>query len=207
MKKFILFSTSMGLMLALAVPAYPEVEGMIAKNMAAGQPNAAVKAVDGVIDTGALKKEIKPYRTFITIQRYNMEQSGDAEQISNVRIEVMFPNQKNPLQLPEGGGFWPIGNGQVQEINRTFELPYQMVQNDGFKFTIQMFRKGSTFLPCQFDVSQLSEFNRGYVCHTDLGYQNGLLPEKQDKEGIQVRVFTDRNSEAKEIPKEALALK
>lgn len=164
--------------------------------------------VDGV--TGeTVKKEVKPYRTFITVQRYNMEQSGDSSNpISNVRIDIKFPN-KHMVELPGAGQFWPIGNGQVQEINRSYELPYAYVQNDGFKFEIQMYRKGDDFLPCLFDVVQLSEFNRAYVCHTDLGWQSGqnIPAEKQDKEAIQVRVFTDLNSKPNEIPSDSLALK
>lgn len=178
-----------------------------AEQVAKANPGLATP-VDGVVNA-PLRKEIKPYRTFITIQRYNMEQSGDTKnQISNVRIEITFPN-KTKIQLPGGNQFWPIGNGQVQEINRTFELPYSYVQSDGFKFQIQMVRKGSDFLPCNFDVSQLSEFNRSYVCHTDLGWQTKeKIPEEQlDKEGIQVRVYTDLNSKPNEIPSDSLALK
>ena len=177
-------------------------------NLSATTNPGASQVIDGV-SQAPMKKTIPPYRTFITIQRYNMEQSGDTRnQISNVRIKITFPNG-NKVELPGGGQYWPIGNGQVQEINRTFELPFNFVQNDGFKFQVQMERKGDEFLPCQFDVIQLSEFNRSYVCHTDIGWQvqQRIAEEKQDKEGIQVRVFTDLNSKPNEIPRDSLALK
>jgi hypothetical protein len=154
-------------------------------------------------------KDIKPYRTFISIQRYNMEQNGEASNpISNVRLEILWPNGNGrKMELPEGGVYWPIGNGQVQEINRTYELPWAAISNDGFKFDIQMLRKGVRFQPCQFDVVQVSQFNRVYVCHTDLNAQTGLSPEQQDKEGIQIRIFTDLNSDKKDIPNDALAVR
>lgn len=153
---------------------------------------------------------LSPFRTFIVVQRYNMENNGEpSSPISNVRLEITFPG-KSEAKLPEGGQFWPIGNGQVQEINRTFEIPWEYVQGkDGFKFNIQMVRKGSRMLPCEFDVKQISQFNRSYVCHTDLGWQatHKILPEKQDKEGVQIRVFTDKNSMPNEVPSDAIAIR
>ncbi len=153
--------------------------------------------------------KMDPYRTFVTIQRYNMDSNGEAlKPISNVRLAITFPNGTK-ITLPEGGQYWPIGNGQAQEINRTFEIPWAYIQADGFKFTVQMERKGSEMLPCNFDIVQLSQFNRGYTCHTDLTWQQqqNMTPEQLDKEGVQVRVFTSKNSEPKEIPTDALALK
>ena len=189
------------LALLVAIPAYAE-------SQTATAPAGLEKPVDGVIAATA-KKEIKPHRTFITIQRYNMENSGETSNpISNVKIELTFPNGQK-MELPGNGQYWPIGNGQVQEINRSFEIPFQYLQNDGFKFQVQMVRKGTEFLPCQFDVVQMTEFNRSYVCHTDLGWQTTRkVPADQlDKEGIQVRVFTDLNSKPNEIPMDSLALK
>ncbi|MBY0369300.1 hypothetical protein K2X33_01355 [bacterium] len=152
---------------------------------------------------------IPPYRTFVAIQSYIMETNGDASNpISNVRLEVKFPGDKS-FQLPDAGQYWPIGNGQTQEINRTFEVPYAAIQKDGFGFVIQMVRKGSKMLPCQFQVTQLSEYNRTYFCHTDVEWQvkQKFTEEKLNKEGIQIRVFTDRNTPSKEIPKDALAVR
>ena len=152
---------------------------------------------------------VKPYRTFVQIQRYAIDSNGDpGNPISNVRIEVTFPNGSK-VQLPEGGQWWPIGNGQVQEINRTFEIPFTAVTKDGFRLQIQMQRKGSEMLPCLFDVSQVSQFNRAYTCHTDLNWQisQNTPEDKLDREGIQIRVFTDLNSKPKEIPTDAIALK
>ena len=171
-----------------------------------GQVQAAVNAMPGA---DAPKAPVKPYRTWIAIQRYNMENNGESNQpISNVRLEVKFPNGTKH-QLPESGQFWPIGNGQVQEINRTYEVPWAWVQNDGFVFEIQMVRKGSEFLPCRFEVATLSQFNRAYVCKTDTAWQanNRITPELMDKESIQIRVFTDLNSKPNEIPSDSIALK
>lgn len=196
MNKLAIGGLTAALTLAFAGNAYSETKPEMA--VAGGNATNAVKPV----------VPVKPYRTFIAIQRYNMEQSGDPAPISNVRITIEFPN-KSKVELPEGGQYWPIGNGQVQEINRTFELPWQYIQGDGFKFTIQMHRKGADFLPCQYEVSALSEFNRAYVCHTDLGWQTTqkIPVERQDKEGIQIRVFTDRNSRPSEIPNNSIALR
>ncbi len=164
-------------------------------------PSPAVGAVS--------KVPSKPFRTWINIQRYNMENNGDASQpISNVRLEMQFPNQQK-LSLPESGQFWPIGNGQVQEINRNYEVPFAWLANDAFVFTVQMIRKGAEMLPCRFEVSTLSQFNRSYVCKTDTGWQasNHIAADKFDKESIQIRVFTDLNSKPKEIPSDSVALK
>ncbi len=172
-----------------------------ASSQAAGSP--------AIANAEAPKAPAKPYRTWITVQRYNMEQNGEENQpISNVRLEVTFPNGQK-LSLPESGQFWPIGNGQVQEINRNYEIPYAWVSNDGFVFTVQMNRKGTVLLPCKFEVATLSQFNRSYVCRTDTGWQasNHVPAEKHDKESIQIRIFTDLNSKPNEIPNDAIALK
>lgn len=117
--------------------------------------------------------------------------------------------KKTVVQLPGGGQYWPIGNGQVQEIDQTFELPWGFITNDGFKFEIQIERKGTKILPCQFEVHQLSQFNRSYICRLDINWQiNQKIPEeKLDKEALQIRIFTDRNSPRREVPKDAIALK
>ncbi|MBI3294816.1 MAG: hypothetical protein HYZ71_08805 [Deltaproteobacteria bacterium] len=147
----------------------------------------------------------KPYRTFVTIQRYNLEQLGaSTDSISNVRLAITFPDGQS-FTLPESGQYWPIGNAQTQEINRTFEIPWRWLRSDGFRMTVQMERRGADFLPCVFDITQLSLFNRSYVCHTDVQWQitqDHATDATADKEGVQVRVFTDLNSNANEIPKE-----
>lgn len=159
--------------------------------------------------TAASIPAVQPYRTFITIQKYTVEHNGQVSQnMSNVRLEVTFPNGSK-VQLPENGQYWPIGNGQSQEINRTFELPWSFVKNDGFQFRIQMVRQGGRLLPCEFDVAQLSQFNRSYVCHTDINWQmdQKVAAERIDKEGVQIRVFTDKNSQPNEIPQSSIALR
>jgi hypothetical protein len=152
----------------------------------------------------------EPFRTFITIQRYVIENNGEPNTpISNARIVVTFPNGTS-VTLPENGQWWPIGNGQSQEINRTFEIPFAFVsQKDGFKFKIQMERKGSAMNPCEYDVVQLSQFNRAYNCQTDVAWQarGNTSADRIDKEGVQVRIFTSKNVKPNEIPQDAIALK
>ncbi len=158
------------------------------------------------VDETAVSKDTftgKPYRTFVTFQRYNLEQTGEGQEvISNVRLEVTLPDGRK-MGLPENGQYWPIGHAQSQEINRTLEIPWSSIRNDGFKMTIQMVRRGTEYLPCVFDVVQISQFNRAYVCHTDVSAQ--INQEKAteltvDKEGVQIRVFTDLNSPSRQIP-------
>jgi len=152
----------------------------------------------------------KPFRTFVTIKKYNLENNGiPSKPISNVKVEISFPSG-HKIELPEGGHYWSIGNNQSQEINRTFEVPYAFVQKDGFSFDLTMIRKGKKILPCHFDVAHLSQFNRSYVCRTDVAFQlnQQKLPDDQvAKEAIEVRVFSDLNSTPAEIPKDAVALK
>lgn len=148
-------------------------------------------------------------RVYLTIQKYIMDSNGEpSNPISNVRITMTLPNGTQ-MPLPEGGQFWPIGNGQVQEINRTYEIPAQFINNDAMKLTIQMERKGSKIDPCLFEVGQISQFNRQYICHTDVAWQQNqnVPPEKISKEGIQIRVFSTANLNANEIPKDAIAIR
>lgn len=154
-------------------------------------------------------KEVKPFRTFLTIQKYNLENSGKSQdKIFNAKIEISFPNGSK-VTLPESGHRWPIGNGQSQEINRTFEIPWAFVQSDATRFTVSITRSGATIAPCEFSVEQLSQFNRGYVCRTDAAFQaeQGTPQEKIVRESVHVRVFTDRNATPNEIPKDAIALR
>ncbi len=153
--------------------------------------------------------EVKPFRTFLTIQKYNLENSGKAaDKVFNSRIELTFPNGSK-FTLPEGGHRWPISNGQSQEINRTIEIPWGFVQGDSARFTVSILRSGATIAPCEFNAEQLSQFNRGYICHTDAGIQadQGVPQEKIVRESVHVRVFTDKNSSPNEIPKDAIALR
>jgi hypothetical protein len=138
-------------------------------------------------------KPVKPYQTYITIQNYSLQSSGEpGNGISNVHLELTFPNGKKYV-LPEGGQDWPVGNGQMQTIDQTYQLPFKYIQKDGFNFTVQIVRRGADLLPCQFKVEQLSVFNRSYVCHTDINWQEAQkTPEDQiDREAVQLRVSTD----------------
>lgn len=154
--------------------------------------------------------ESKPVRFFMTVQKYILENSGQKNNdIYDAKLILTFPNGKK-YALPEGKGnqTFQIGNGQSQEINKTFEIPAAWVVKDGFQFSIQMERNGTVLLPCNFDVVQISQFNRGYLCHTDTAWQlqQRVSPEELDKEGVAIRVFTTLNIEEKEIPKDAQLL-
>jgi len=172
-------------------------------NITAHAETESTQPITGVIT------EIKPFRTFITIQKYNLETSGKAlDKTFNARLEISFADG-NKITLPEEGRRWPIANGQSQEINRTFEIPWAFVQSDSTKFTVSILRSGVTISPCEFSAEQLSQFNRGYICHTDASIQaeQGIDQEKIVRESVYVRLFTDRNSNPREIPKDAIALR
>ncbi len=153
---------------------------------------------------------IKPYRTFIHIQRFTEDNTGDIKHpIANAKLRVQFPNGKQ-IELPESGGYWPVGNGQVQEINRIYELPWEFIKNDGFKFSITMVNKRSKIKPCEYEVSNLSEYNRSYVCRIDEDWQRKKrIPEDQlDREAVQIRVFAVHEHSSKtETPKDSIAIK
>lgn len=169
----------------------------------------AEEATEPAQPTLQVIKEVKPFRTFLTIQKYNLENSGKpGNRVFNAQLEITFSNGVK-VALPEGGTKWPIGNGQSQEINRTFEIPWELVQSDTTKFTIAINRSGATIAPCEFSADQLSQFNRGYVCHTDAAFQaeHGTPEPEVVREAVYVRVFTDKNSTPNEIPKDALAFK
>ncbi len=157
------------------------------------------------------KTILKPYRTFIHIQNFAIENNGDIKNpISNIKLEIRFNNKKSPvIKLPGDDEYWVIGNNQVQEINQFFEVPWEYIKNDGFKFQIQIIRKGTKFLPCNFEVTQLSLFNRQYICRLDVHWQmEQQIPEHElDKEALTIRIFTDKNSPQKDIPKDAIALR
>lgn len=152
----------------------------------------------------------KPFRTFVTIKKYNLENNGNSSKpISNVKLEIKFPGG-NEIELPEAGHFWSIGNNQSQEINRTFEIPFSMIRNDGFSLELTMVRKGKKILPCKFEIARISQFNRSYVCRTDVAFQMNqqhLSEERVSKEAVEIRVFSDLNSTPTEIPKDVIALK
>ncbi len=164
---------------------------------------------------------IEPYRTFITIQRYQINNNGKGvDSISNVKLQIKFPGQVDAdgkiktqdVELPGNGEYWPIGNGQVQEIDRTFELPYKYIENDGFKFEVHMLPKGNSIDPCKFEVVTLSQFNRAYICRTDVEWQRKkrIAEDKLDEESFYVRVFTDRldsGTTKKDIPTNAIAIR
>jgi len=63
--------------------------------------------------------------------------------------------------------------------------------------------------PCNFDITALSQFNRAYVCKVDEGFQrrDRVAEQNLDREGVQIRVFTDLNSEPNEVPTDSIALR
>jgi hypothetical protein len=75
------------------------------------------------------------------------------------------------------------------------EVPKRTIQNDGFSFTIQMYRGGETYEPCVFHVEKLSEFNRTYVCHS----VGGSVADTSSELAVQVEVFTDLNLSPAEV--------
>lgn len=152
---------------------------------------------------------ITPYRTFLTVTKYNLIKTGRPDQrISNVRLEIEFPD-KAKVQLPGKGQYWTIGDGQVQEIQSTFEIPFEYLKNDGFILTVQMDRKSAWIKPCRIEITELSRFNRTYTCRTDVGWQRQRkIPEENfDLEEVELRVFTDKNTPAREIPSQPIALR
>ncbi|NBX81588.1 hypothetical protein EBQ90_00645 [bacterium] len=150
----------------------------------------------------------KPFRTFVTVKGYHQESNGHLKKPESlVRLEVQLPNGQT-VGLPENNQFWTVSNQQSQEVEQTFEVPYEWVHGDGFTFQIKMIQSGKDILPCQFQVSRLSEYNRTYFCRTDVNFQTNQLrvPEqKLVKQAVEVRVFSDLNSSPKEIPKKFLA--
>lgn len=150
----------------------------------------------------------KPYRTFITIQRYNLEHSGNpGTAIQNAKLEISFSDGTQAV-LPENGHYWPINNGQSQEINRTFEVPPALIQSDTTLLSLKMIRSGSKTSPCEFKIEQIPQFNRAYICRTDVAAQTQQhkAEDRIVKESVEIRVFTDRNTPASELPKNAIAL-
>lgn len=152
----------------------------------------------------------KPFRTFVTIESYHQESNGrKSDSTSQVQLEVKLgPNQK--LVLPEPKKFWTVQNQKSQPIHQTFEVPSELIQQDGFSFEITMIEKGKTILPCSIKVTELSKFNRSYMCRTDVNFQSNQqhIPEdKLAKQGVEVRVFSDLNVKNKELPKNLLVFR
>lgn len=156
------------------------------------------------------KPRLQPYRTFLHVQRYMIENTGDPQHpIANVKIVIKTPSGQE-LELPGNREYWPIGNGQFQEINRIYELPWEIIKDDGFTFSMTMVNQRSFIKPCKFEVVTLSQFNRSYVCRVDEDWQTrkNIPPERLDKEAIQIRVFTDlAHTPKNQIPKDAIAIR
>jgi len=161
-------------------------------------------------DKPAIEKKPSSYRAYVTLKAYHQEQNGNPKNPeSQVRVQITFPDQKK-IELPDRNRFWSVKDKQTQDINETFEVPQEFIQNDGFSFEVAIIDKGKEIVPCQIRVNQLSQFNRNYFCRTDVNAQANqqkIQEEKLAKQAVELRVFSDVNSSSKEIPKKLLALK
>ncbi|NBX93353.1 MAG: hypothetical protein EB078_05310 [Proteobacteria bacterium] len=151
----------------------------------------------------------KPYRTFITIKAVNQEQPlKKAEESAQIRLELQLPGRK-PVFLPEKNKFWTLRKSESQKVEQTFEIPYAVIQNDGFQFDVTMVKKGKTIQPCHFEVKELSQFNRTYFCRTDVNFQlnqQHIREDKITKQEVEIRVFSDVNTHSKDLPKKLASL-
>jgi hypothetical protein len=138
----------------------------------------------------------KSFRTFVTIKALHSEAPGvSSPNSSEVRLQIKLPDGRT-LKLRE------------KDIQRSFEIPFDFVKQDSFGMEVALVRKGKNILPCQITVHQLSQYNRSYRCQTDVGFQinQQYIPEnKVTREGVELRVFTDAQSDKKEIPRKLLA--
>lgn len=141
--------------------------------------------------------EIKPFRSFVTIKSYQLGQSGGApEKPVQLGLVIKLPD-KRTISLPEQTGHWKLKNSEAQEVNQTFEIPFEFIQNDGFAFEVEMIQKGQPIQPCLFNVTQLSQFNRTYFCRTDVNFQTNqqhLADSKAVKQGVEIKVHTLANT-------------
>jgi len=150
----------------------------------------------------------KSFRTFVTLKSYHLAQSGNALPNHHIQLKVKL-GEKETSSLPQRELAWTLPTGGTKAINQTFEIPFEVLSSDSFSFEVQMLREGKTIEPCRFAVTQVSQYNRNYVCRSDVNHQtrNQNLPSnKISKEAIEVRVFTSLNTPKKEIPRQVIAL-
>jgi len=168
-----------------------------------------VLIVLGFFALNAFSDTKKPFRTFITLKSYHIAQSGNSLPEHNIQLKLKLEGQE-ALPLPQKDLSWTIANGGTQTINQTFEIPFEALQSDSFSFELQMIRKGKKIDPCRFTVSHVSQYNRSYVCRSDVNHQlhkQNLPLEKISKEAVEIRVFTSLKTKKKEIPRQVIALK
>jgi len=161
------------------------------------------------LSTNAFSNSTKSFRTFVTLKSYRLEQSGNSLTKHNIQLKVKL-GEKEASSLPQRELAWTLPTGSTQAINQTFEIPFEALSSDHFSFEVQMLRDGKTIEPCRFLVTQVSQYNRNYVCRSDLNHQTqkqNLPLTKISKEAIEVRVFTSLNIPKREIPQKVIALK
>jgi hypothetical protein len=138
----------------------------------------------------------KSFRTFVTVKAlHHGAGSLSSSEPPQVRLQIKLPDGRT-LKLRE------------KDIDQSFEIPFDFVKQDSFGMEVTMLGEGTNILPCKIYVNQLSQYNRSYRCQTDIGFQVNQqhIPEsKATREGVEFRVFTDVQSDKKEIPRKLLA--
>lgn len=168
-----------------------------------------ILVIFGLMSVKAFPDSTKAFRTFVTLKSYHLAQSGNALANHQIQIKVKL-GEKETSALPQRELAWTLPTGGTKAINQTFEIPFEVLSSDSFSFEVQLLREGKTIEPCRFTVTQVSKYNRNYVCRSDVNHQtrNQNLPsDKISKEAIEVRVFTSLNTPKKEIPRQVIALK
>lgn len=183
---------------ANALPVFAAVGPSLAEEQNRAVQAAAVAASNSL-----------PYRTFVILESFaNDKIESTANLPAETRVEVSFPNGTKTA-FPAENEFWKIAVGEKQEINRTFEIPLRYIHGEKFEIRVQMIIPGQEVDPCLITVQNVPQFNREYVCKTDVPEQlkskhsfNKLVNQK-----LRLRVVTDVNSEATRLPEGAVALK
>jgi len=149
-----------------------------------------------LLQVSSLADTSKSFRTFVTVKAlHHGESAVSSKGGSEVRLEIKLPDGRT-LKLRE------------KDVDQSFEIPFDFVKQDTFGMEVTLLKKGKNILPCEITVNQLSQYNRSYRCQTDVGFQVSQqhIPEsKVTREGVEFRVFTDIQSDKKEIPQKLLA--
>ena len=146
----------------------------------------------------------------VTLEKFVWEPSPSAtDPSSQVQFVLSFPGgQKVSFPQKSADKAWTLQAGKPLEIGETLTVPPEVVHGDQFHFTLQVLRQGILLSPCEFDVAQVSQFNRTYTCHTDLNWQrnHGFSEEQLEKDTVQLRVYSNaKPSQNVSLPREPLA--
>lgn len=129
------------------------------------------------------EEPVKPFQTFVTLESYSyLNPNPEAQKVS---MEISLPEGKTQ-KIPSQES-WEVTPGKEQVINQTLEIPFESIKKDAFRFTIQIFRSGTKLGPCNFEIKNISEYNRTYICH--LAYSKKA---SEEKDTLHLRVHTDR---------------